>query len=558
MIKSLTGNLWDIKHNDFLTKDDVCGIMLENRGFDHDFLDAKLKNTMPDPYVFKDMEIATERIVKALNEKQPIAILGDYDVDGVSSTSIFLKFFRAFPAKCDYAIPDRMDDGYGLNLKNIKQFKNHLIIAVDCGSSSHEELAYAKKHKIDVIVIDHHKMTEIPPALAVVNPHRPDEKDDYKHLCATALVFMCVVAVRRKLQGTQYLDNRKMPDIRTFLDLVAAATVCDVMPLISLNRAFVKLGLQVLQQKSNLGLNALLTLGGKNEINEETIGFFIGPHLNAAGRVGHAKTSVELLTTSSVQEAQNLALELIKLNKTRQDLEMEICQEAEEEIERDASNICVFNSKWHLGVIGIVAGRLKEKYNKPTIVISCDAHGIGKASCRSVLGVDISAVIKKAIDAGIITSGGGHLLAAGFSIPVENIPALKEFLKSEIPVMHNLPILEAEGFISSKSCNEDFIDAFSALSPFGEGNKSPSFVLSGANVVDVKILKEQHICATLNLDDGRTIKGLAFKSVGTQLGDILLSCKNSLNFLGGLSISCWQGKQSINFMIKDVAEMKQP
>ncbi|MBE6447083.1 MAG: single-stranded-DNA-specific exonuclease RecJ [Alphaproteobacteria bacterium] len=556
MIQSLTGNLWHVRYKDFLTKENVCEILLKNRGFDQDFLDAKLKNTMPDPYVFKDMEKAVERIVKAMFEKQPIAILGDYDVDGVSSTSIFVKFFQTFLAKYEYCIPDRMEDGYGLNINNIKKYKNHLIIAVDCGSNSHEELEYAKNHGIEVIVIDHHKMTSIPSAVAVVNPHRPDEKDDFKYLCATALVFMCIIGIRRKLQGTSYKENRRTPDIRSYLDLVAIATICDVMPLISLNRAFVKFGLQILKQKSNLGINALMTLGEKTEINEETIGFFIGPHLNAAGRVGSADISVKLLTSSNVEESQNLALELLRLNKFRQSVETLICDEAEKDIGSQDSCICVFNPNWHLGVIGIVAGRLKEKYNKPSIVISCDAHKMGKASCRSVPGVDISAIIRKGIESGIIDSGGGHLLAAGFSIPTENISQLKQFLQQEISIQESVRVFETEGFIDGRACNIDFVNTFSALSPFGEGNKLPTFVLSNVTVSNVRVLKAQHICATLNLENNITVKGLAFRSAGTCLGDILLSCPNKCSLLVAMTISCWQNKQTLNFLIKDVAEMK--
>ncbi len=555
MIVSLTGKYWNIKNTKPINKNNVIDIILENRGFERDFLNIKLKNTMPNPYSFINMEKAVNRITKAIINKQPITILGDYDVDGISSTSIFIKFFKELNVECEYSIPNRLNDGYGLSIGNIEKHKNSLIIAVDCGSSSANELQYANEHNIDIIVIDHHKMQTIPNGFAIINPHRPDENDNFKYLCATALAFMCIVGVRRLLYEKYYKNSQKKIDLKNYLDLVAIATICDVMPLKGLNRAFVINGIKVLQNHTNIGLSALLSLSKKSEINEETIGFFIGPHLNAAGRLATADIGVELLTTNNKDKAELLAQQLFKLNKSRQEMEKLALEEAISSINENENYICLFNANWHPGIIGILAGRLKEIYNKPTIIISCDNHGIGKASCRSVSGIDISVIIKKGIEAGIILSGGGHMLAGGFSINIKNISRLYDFFKNIIPKLNQDFIYDVDGILSEDSFSSEFIENLLLLSPFGESNKTPIFILNDVTIVSANILQEQHISVNLRLKNNTIIKGIAFRCASTPLGDNLLKYSNKLKLLGQINSAVWKGKKYINFLIIDVAKM---
>ncbi|MCR4623849.1 MAG: single-stranded-DNA-specific exonuclease RecJ [Alphaproteobacteria bacterium] len=553
-IKSLLGNIWNVKTQKKVDQNNVIDILLKNRGYSQDFMNSTMRNLMPDPYSFIDMEKAVERIYDAIVKKQPIAVLGDYDVDGISSTCIFLKFFEDIGVDCVYTIPNRIDEGYGLNVSNIEKYKYHLIIAADCGSSSAEELAYAKKNNIDVIVIDHHTMNCVPEgAVAIVNPHRPDESADFKHLCAAGLVFMCVVGINRLLKQKGFYKNT-VPQLMDYLDLVALATVCDVVVLKGLNRAFVINGLQIIRMKKNLGLRELLALRDKSEVNAETIAFFIGPNLNAGGRLKTADVGVRLLTTKNSAEAKELALKLSNLNKERQELESLMVEEAVSMIDEKLNYICAFNPDWHVGVIGIVAGRLKEKYNKPTIIICCDKNGVGKASCRSIESVDISKIVKKGIDAGIISSGGGHATAAGFSLPVENISSLHEFLKTEVRYDSKPKTFDVDAVINLSDLSLDFVKKTEELAPFGQGNPSPIFVISNVQIICSRILKDQHISVMLADDFGNTLKGISFRCMGTVLEDALLNSRNKLKILGELCVSVWKNTRSVNFLIRDVAE----
>lgn len=555
-IKSLLGNVWNVKTQEGVDENNVVDVLLKNRGYSQDFMNSTMRNSMPDPYSFIDMEKAVERIYNAIVNKQPIAILGDYDVDGISSTCIFLKFFKDIGVDCVYTIPNRIDEGYGLNISNIEKYKDHLIIAVDCGSSSTGELNYAKESNIDVVVIDHHTMNYIPEgAVSIVNPHRPDESDDFKYLCAAGLVFMCVVGINRLLKQKDFYKNVIAPQLTDYLDLVALATICDVVDLKGLNRAFVINGLQIIRMKKNLGLRELLALRNKSEVNAETIAFFIGPNLNAGGRLKTADVGVKLLTTKTPAKAKQLALELFNLNKERQELESLMVEEAVSMIDEKLNYICAFNPDWHVGVIGIVAGRLKEKYNKPTIIICCDKNGVGKASCRSIEGVDISKIVKKGIDAGIISFGGGHAMAAGFSLPVENIPLLHEFLKTEVRYDSKPKTFDVDAVINLSDLSLDFVKKTEELAPFGQGNPSPIFVISDVKITCSRILKDQHISVMLSDDFGNTLKGISFRCMGTALEDALLNSRNKLKILGELCISTWNNSCSVNFLIRDVAEI---
>lgn len=549
---SCSGNVWDIMESGYVSKDNISDVLLRNRGYSHEFLESTMKNTMPDPFSFIDMEKAVKRIYEAIVSKQPIVILGDYDVDGISSTSIFLKYFEEIGVYCTYKIPNRMDDGYGLNIPNIEKFKDHLIIAVDCGSSSIAELDYAKKNDIDLVVIDHHTMNCIPDAVAIVNPHRPDEKEDFRYLCATGLVFMCVIGLNRFLKEKGFFEDKLAPDLTNYLDLVALATVCDVVSLKGLNRAFVKSGLQVIRMGRNLGIKELLALKPQPSITSETIGYFIGPNLNAGGRIQSADIGVSLLTSTNREEASRLASEILGLNKRRQELELEMSQEAYELMDPNRKYICVYKPDWHVGVIGIVAGRLKEKYNKPTMVICRDKYGVGKASCRSIDGVDISKIVKKAVNENVMSGGGGHALAAGFSVPIENLSLLTEFLDKEVQYECKPKTFNVDAVVSISEISLDFVDEMNKVAPFGQDNPSPLFVIKNVKVCDSKLLKDQHVSVVLTDDYGNSMRSVCFGCAGSEIANALLG-ENRLDVLGELMLSSWGGRKYVNMLIRDVS-----
>ena len=491
--------------------------------------------------------------MRAIYEKQPIAILGDYDVDGISSTALLLKYFKKIGIQCYYTIPDRISEGYGLNEKNIEKYKDCLIIAVDCGSSSFEELKYARENGVDVVVIDHHTMTAVPEAVAVVNAHRPDESGGYKYLCAAGMVFMFIVGLNRALREKQFFTTMPEPDLVELIDLVAMATVCDVMPLVELNRAFVQLGLKVLKQKRNLGLTSLLSLSDRKEFTSSFLAFFLGPRINAAGRLSSPTISLKLLITEDLDEARELAIRLDDLNKDRQEMEAEISKEAQSFVDVSKNFVCVYGEDWHVGVIGIVAGRLKDKFNRPTIIISNDGNGIGRASCRSVAGVNISEVIKKGIEEGVILGGGGHEMAAGFSVEISKIEDLKNFFEREI-VWEKKPVeLCADCCLNADLISQKLVDAISVLEPFGEQNESPKFIVNNLFIKSTKILKEQHLAVNFVTNKGMSLRGIAFRCVGTPLGQTLRSYKKSVSVLGEISVSSWMGRTYLSLRVIDVA-----
>ena len=559
-IVSLTNKMWHIKNNKNNLSDanEVSNILLENRDVKDvgQFLNATIKHFMPDPFYFIDMKKAVARITQAIKSKEKIVILGDYDVDGVSSTAIFILLLKHLNAEHEYLIPSRFDDGYGLSIKNIEKYKDSLIIAVDCGSSAEEELRYARENSVDIVIIDHHKMSSIPEAAAIVNPHRPDERAEYRYLCATGLVFICVTGINRELRESGFYQENKLkePDLLDYVDLVALATVCDVMDLVDLNRAFVSTGLKIIKKRKNLGIDALVSVGKISNASSDSIAFFLGPRINAAGRLGSADVSVELLTTQNPIEARRLAVYLDDLNKERQQIESQIIEEAMGRVSEDQNFICLYDSKWHPGVIGIVAGRLKEKYNKPTFIISINEAGFGKASCRSINGIDIADIIKRATKNGILLSGGGHVTAAGFSIENTKIEKFIEFLKEEITQPMLSKELYADCFLSPNLASIETAEHISKLEPFGAGNLHPKFVVTNLKIVSHKIVGKNHLQIAFESDRGNSLNAISFKSLGTPLGDIIMNYqKEDVIALGTLSVSQWKGQECLSFYLEDIA-----
>ncbi|MDR1362072.1 MAG: single-stranded-DNA-specific exonuclease RecJ [Holosporaceae bacterium] len=560
-VVSLTKKVWAIHsgHLPLNSVDEIVPAILKNRGIEKqdDFKKASLTPSMLDPSDFLDMEKAICRIIKALKNGEKISIFGDYDVDGVCSTSIFVNFLDHLGANYSYFVPSRLKEGYGLNLEAIKKCRDSsLLITVDCGCTAIEELSYAKECGIDVIVLDHHKMSTIPPAVAVINPHRPDEKDKYKTLCATGLAFICMVGVNRQLESSGFYGERKIakPNADDYLDLVALATVCDVVELVGLNRLLVANGIKSIKKRKNLGIDALMSLNKGHGINSDTIAFFLGPRLNAPGRIASADISVKLLTTKNPIEAKKLALRLDELNKERQLLEARITAEAEESIDDNLKFICVYSQEWHAGVIGIVAGRLKEKYNKPSFVIALDPNGNGRASCRSIGNFDLSPLIGSAMARGIVFSGGGHSLAAGFSVNAGHLDDLIDFLKSEVQYDATTRELYADCFMSLGAISSSMVKSIAALGPFGMGHRHPKFVIQNLTISQTRVVGQNHIQTVLQDEKNNVLRGIAFKALGTELGDVLMNHSAPVNVLGGLSISEWRGEEYVNLYLEDVAE----
>ena len=400
------------------------------------FLDPKIKNLLPNPSHLKDMKNAIERTYKALCNHEKLGIFGDYDVDGATSTAILAKYFRLLNQKINTYIPDRKKEGYGPSIPAFEKLINmgsKIIFAVDCGTLSYEPINFAQKKNIDVIVLDHHQSdAKLPKACAIINPNRIDETSSLKYLCAAGVCFIFLIALNKKLRDTKWFasNNISEPNILDFLDLVSLGTVCDVVPLIGLNRALVKQGLKVIKKRSNLGLKTLYDLC-KIESQPSTydLGYKLGPRINAGGRVGKSSHGVELLLSNDPLKVYQIAVDLEKFNKERQTIEFILIEKIENEVKKlDNQPILVLEGEnWHEGVIGIVAARIKEKYNKPTIIISKTGK-IGKGSARSVVGFDIGSNIIKAVQSGILIKGGGHKMAGGFSVPIEKISQFKDFL----------------------------------------------------------------------------------------------------------------------------------
>ena len=550
LVTSSTERIWDIKNSTYGFAENIVDIILQNRGVSKNDLDVSIKKSMPDPYVFVDMQRAAERIVKAIENKESIAILGDYDVDGVSSTAIFVKFFQYIGVDYKYAIPDRMKDGYGLNKSNIDKFQNSLIITVDNGAAAIDELKYAHDKGIEIIVVDHHEMSIIPENTIVVDPFRPDDQSKYRYLCATGLAMMCVIAINRLLRERGFYRNRQEPDLMSFLDLVALATICDVVPLVGLNRAFVTTGLKILQRRKNYGINAMMNLANKKDVDSESVGFFFGPRLNASGRLSSAMISLELLTTKDEKESSKLAAQLEQLNEQRKCLDQEMFDIAETQIDLSQKFICAYGNDWHAGVIGIVAGRLKEKYNMPTIVISCDNGDLCHASCRSTDDVDISKVIRKGIEKQVIVSGGGHASAGGFVVLKDKINELIEFLK-----MYDFPDIKPKKFdvecrISVDDISDKLIENINTLEPFGQCNERPRFVIEGLIINKLNLIKEKHISLSF---ENSTIRGISFNATGSELEYILQKKIGvPMSIMGTLAFSTWRNQRYINLLVEDI------
>ena len=530
------------------------------------FLNPTIKNLMPNPLTLKDMENAIERTYQGIKKRELIGIFGDYDVDGATSTALLARYFLSINQKIQTYIPDRKREGYGPSVEgfnNLIKLGTKIIFTVDCGTLSFEPVKIAQSQNIDVIVLDHHQSDlKLPNACAIVNPNRYDDTSKLNYLCAAGVCFIFLAALNKKLRDRNWFEEEKInePNILNFLDLVSLGTVCDVVPLVDLNRAIVTQGLKVLKKRSNLGLKTLYDLC-KIESQPTTyhLGYILGPRINAGGRVGKSSHGAELLASDDPQRTYQIANDLNKSNKERQSIELMLSEQVNSEVKnfQDDPVLVLTGNSWHEGIIGIVASRIKEKYNKPTILISIN-ESLGKGSARSIFGFDIGTQIIKATQSGIVEKGGGHKMAGGFTIKKENIPLFRDFLiknfkKSQLS-SSKVVNLYLDSVIAPSALNEDFYSEIERLAPFGSGNSEPKFVIENLQVIASDLVADKHIKTVLYGKDGSVIKSIAFNAKDSPL-ELYLNKKNKkkFNIAGIMNLNEWRGKKSVEFIIEDIS-----
>ena len=531
-----------------------------------EFLDPKIKNLLPNPFNLKDMKNAVDRTYKSIIENEGIGIFGDYDVDGASSTALLVRYFLSINQKVETYIPDRQTEGYGpstLGFENLISNGSKIIFTVDCGTLSFEPINYAQKKSVDVIVLDHHQSdVKLPNAYAIVNPNRYDDISNLNYLCAAGVCFIFLVALNKKLRDKNFFkkNNIKEPNILNFLDLVSLGTVCDVVPLIGLNRAIVKQGLKVIKKRSNLGLKTLYDLCNiDSQPTTFDLGFRLGPRINAGGRVGKASHGAELLFSNDPKKTYQIALDLDKSNKERQNIEFILSEQISLEVKNYHNHpvLVLSGYDWHEGVIGIVASRIKEKYNKPTILISLKQN-IGKGSARSIVGFDIGSQIIKAVQSGILQKGGGHKMAGGFVLNKDKIPIFRDFLNKNFEKSNinrtSSANLYLDSIIAPSALNEVFFEEINSLSPFGSGNTEPKFVIENIKVISANIVANNHIKSVLVGKDGTVFKSFAWNAINGPLEPFLINKnKKRINIAGKIRLNEWRGERKVEFMIEDVA-----
>lgn len=529
------------------------------------FINPKLQNLMPDPFCMKDMEKAAKRIVEAIVKKQKVAIIGDYDVDGATSSSVLRLYLESVGIEPEIHIPER-DEGYGPSRQAFDEFAAlgaELVITVDCGTTAFDVFDYAGSLNIPVIVLDHHEAeVRLPEVYAVVNPKRLDESDDYpylKYMAAVGVVFCTIVAVNRELRKQGFFAGREEPNLLQWLDLVALGTVCDVVPLLGLNRAFVRQGLRIMSLRSNTGLRALIDKSGISEAPSAFhLGYVLGPRINACGRVGEASLGNKLLCSRDDFQAGQLADKLNEFNAQRKEIEAYVLLSAIEMLEGTPQEYPIAfaaGKDWHQGVVGIVAGKLKERYNVPAFVMSIEPDEV-KGSARSVPGVDLGALIIAAKEKGLLTKGGGHTMAAGFSLPEDKIEAFRrfagEYVRQKLGEEDVAPVIEVDSALDLLGANTDFAAALELLEPFGAGNAEPKIVLEHVRVVKPGIVGAGHVRCFLTSGNGGSLKAMAFKIADTELGKTLLNSQGAaFDIAGVLRRDNWQGRNSVQFIIDD-------
>ena len=553
---------------------DLLGRMLAARGIALEdvptVLDPTIKALMPDPSVLRDMDKAAARLADAIIARESIAIFGDYDVDGASSSALMHRFLAHHDLGSRIYIPDRLFEGYGPNPSAIETLIKdgaRLIVTVDCGTTSFEPLAHARKLGADVVVIDHHQADEqLPDVQAVVNPNRQDDLSGLGQLCAAGVTFLVLVATTRELRNRgHYTADLPAPDLLSLLDIVALATICDVVPLTGLNRAYVVKGLQVMRNRRNIGLTALFDTAGLSQApTPYHLGFVLGPRINAGGRIGDAALGARLLAGEDETEAARIAELLDRLNKERKAIETAMLEQAMAEAEQrlaaepDLPVLVLGSPEWHKGVVGLVASRLTERFRRPTCIISWH-EGVGTASLRSVAGVDIGGAVRAAVAKGYLVKGGGHAMAAGLTVEEGQLDALRGFFTDMLPSASSAARasagLDIDGALTAGGVTDELLQLIERAGPYGQGNPQPRFALPAHRVKYAKIVGDRHVRCALEAADGSRLDAVAFRAADQPLGDVLLGAGGMpLHIAGTLKRDTWGGREKIEMTIDDAAD----
>ncbi len=536
-----------------------------------DYLRPSLRNLFPDPSSFADMDEAARALVDALEARTAIWVLADYDVDGGSSAALLVRWFRAMGHEIEIYVPDRLLEGYGPNplaFQRMKDASAGLVVTVDCGAAAHLALEAAADLGIEVVVVDHHLMRGDPPrARAVVNPNRLDDTSGQGNLAAAGVVFVLLAALNREARARGLFADRPEPDLRQWLDLAAMGAFCDVTGLTGFNRALAALGLKVMSRWENPGLRALMGVA-ECELKEASpfhAGFILGPRINAGGRIGRSDLGARLLSSDDAAEVAELAAELNVLNGQRREVEKDITEAAAHQVER-ASNfdpqapvILAAGEGWHPGVIGVVAGRLKDRWRRPVVVVGLDeAAGVGKGSGRSIPGVNLGRAVQEAFDEGLLLAGGGHAMAAGLTVKTEMLPDLRAFLNERLAQEAEAAIaqdaLEIDMLTTARAADRALFESFQVLAPFGPANPEPVFALSGVLVRDARVLNNGHVSCRLTDPDGASIRAIAWRAAETEVGQALLTSGGSLDVVGVLKPDDWNGRRGVQLEIQDVSD----
>jgi len=552
--------------------DDVLARVLAGRGVALEevarHLDPTLRALMPDPYTIADMEKATLRLADAARRSEKIAIFADYDVDGAASAALLSEYLEACGCETIVHIPDRVLEGYGPNREAMAAFAARgasLVVTVDCGAVSHQPIVEANKLGLDVVVFDHHQAPErLPEALAIVDPNRQDDLSGLGHLCAAGVVYMGLVALNRALRDSGFFNGRAAPDLLAGLDLVALATVADVVPLVGLNRAFVARGLATMRQRKRVGLAALFDAArADGPPRAYHLGFLIGPRINAGGRVGDAGLGVKLLTTRDEAQARAIAAELDTLNGARQQIELATLAEAEAEalaalgLEERGAAIVVAGQGWPSGVVGLVAARLKERFERPAFALALNgAEAVG--SGRSIAGVDLGRVVRAAVDSGLAIKGGGHAMAAGITLAAARVGEFRAFLEERLaaPVAaaRALSGLSIDAALTATGATVALAQAVESAGPFGAGNPEPVFALPRHRLVDVFPAGGEHLRLRAVAGDGAAVEAIAFRVVGKPLGEALKKARgDAVHLAGSLTINRYGGREKAQLRLIDAA-----
>ncbi len=582
--RSLSGRAWRQRpaeagliraHMQSLGLDEPLARALASRGVGADqgadFLTPTLKALFPDPSSFLDMDAAAEAIVDAVQSGASVHVFADYDVDGASSAALLVRWFRAMGAELPIYVPDRLTEGYGPSAKAFDTLKARgadLVITVDCGAAANEAVAHACAIGLKVVVIDHHLMREQPPeCLAVVNPNRPGCNSGQGNLAAAGVVFVLLAALNREARRRGLFDGREQPDIRKWLDLAAMGAICDVTGLTGFNRALTSLGLRVMSDWANPGLRALLAAAGSEPGPAKCnhAGFILGPRINAGGRIGKSDLGARLLSTDDPAEAMALAQELDALNIARREVERQVTDQAVRRVEASGAHadgspvVVIEGDDWHPGVVGIVAGRLRERWRKPVVVIGVDAvNAIGKGSGRSQPGMNLGRAVQAAWEAGVLLAGGGHAMAAGLTVKSDAIGLLRDFLNDrmagEQPAAEALDAVEIDALVEPWAATRPLFEQFEQLAPFGPANPEPMFAMEHVTVREAAAMNGGHVRCRLVGPDGSSVRAIAWRCADLPGGQALLAGSGGLAVAGRLKADDWNGRRGVQLEIEDVAD----